>query len=297
MRDPSHLPYLVRLLEDDSPFVQEAVLKELASFGPELEDEMRRGGIHLDARARQRIRDYHEEASRSRLRECWGSWSGVEGEEEKMEAALSLLADFESASWDQAALSARLDTLARECRESHLDADPFQLAQFLFRLKHFQGVQTDYYHPDHSNLVAVIERRRGLPISLALIYMLVGHRLGLAIEGCNFPGHFLARFSWQGKTILVDCFNGGVFLGEEDVAQPSRQGRQVQAAGRGLIKPARLGAEALPGIRAVLREKADARTVIARVLKNLAQAYELGDRAKDKELMTELLEALEQNAL
>ena len=75
----------------------------------------------------------------------------------------------------------------------------------------------------------------------------------------------------------MDCFNGGVFLGEEDVA--------------------RLGAEALPGIRAVLREKADARTVIARVLKNLAQAYELGDRAKDKELMTELLEALEQNAL
>ena len=76
----------------------------------------------------------------------------------------------------------------------------------------FRGNAGDYYNPDNSFLPSLIESRRGIPISLTLLYILVGARAGMKIEGVNLPGHFLARHG----DILFDPYEHGriVTLGD-----------------------------------------------------------------------------------
>ncbi len=71
----------------------------------------------------------------------------------------------------------------------------------------FHGNAEDYYDPRNSYLNDVIERRTGIPITLAALYCEVGRRAGLRAHGVGFPGHFLAKCLLPDGDILVDCFN------------------------------------------------------------------------------------------
>jgi regulator of sirC expression with transglutaminase-like and TPR domain len=85
------------------------------------------------------------------------------------------------------------------------------LNQFLFEELGFNGNQSHYYDPRNSLLSDVIERRTGIPITLSLLYMEIGRRAGLGVEGIGLPGHFIVRAEGlDGETALVDPFNGRV---------------------------------------------------------------------------------------
>lgn len=125
-----------------------------------------------------------------------------------------------------------------------------KLVEFLHETCRFRGNQRDYYDVRNSYLDEVIERRLGIPITLAIVYMRVGRSVGLDIHGVGFPGHFLAL--WQGPPrIVIDPFHGAL-LSETDCAERLRA-----AAG-----PA---ARFDPG----MLSPADGRQIIARVLGNL----------------------------
>jgi regulator of sirC expression with transglutaminase-like and TPR domain len=79
------------------------------------------------------------------------------------------------------------------------------LGDELFGERRFSGAAVDYYDPRNSYLNDVIDRRRGIPITLAIVYLAVGHRLGQPVAGINSPGHFLVR---HGETVL-DAFDAG----------------------------------------------------------------------------------------
>jgi hemimethylated DNA binding protein len=88
--------------------------------------------------------------------------------------------------------------------------------------------------------------------------MLCGARLGLQIEGCNFPGHFLARVVENGEATLVDCFNGGAVVDHKVVSQMSEQTPWA--------------------IQHLIHQAAPTRVIVARALGNLIKSYlELGD--------------------
>lgn len=93
------------------------------------------------------------------------------------------------------------------------------LCDFLARQEGFQGNEADYYDPRNSYLDQVLARRVGIPITLALVYMEVGRRLGLAFEGVNFPGHFLVRYAEADapEALYLDPFTGTV-LTQDDCA-------------------------------------------------------------------------------
>lgn len=82
----------------------------------------------------------------------------------------------------------------------------------------FSGNNGDFYNPANSFLPCVLESRRGLPISLALVYKLVAGRIGLKCWGVGLPGHFLAGVECGGP-VLVDCFHGGRLLDRRDAAE------------------------------------------------------------------------------
>lgn len=88
---------------------------------------------------------------------------------------------------------------------------------FLFEQKRFAGNQLDYYDPRNSFLHEVIDRRVGIPITLSVVYMEVGRRAGLDVEGISLPGHFIVRVRELGQPepLLVDPFHG-VLLTRED---------------------------------------------------------------------------------
>lgn len=85
------------------------------------------------------------------------------------------------------------------------------LNTYLFDTIGFYGDPSCYRHPDpaHSYLDQVIERRTGLPIMLALIYLETGWRLGLPVHGLALPGHFMVRFRDPAGDHFVDPFSGG----------------------------------------------------------------------------------------
>jgi regulator of sirC expression with transglutaminase-like and TPR domain len=84
------------------------------------------------------------------------------------------------------------------------------LAHYLSRVQGLTGNSSDYYHPRNGYLPWVIEFRSGLPITVALIYMLVGMRLGIQVEGIGAPGHFLARLD----DVIFDPYYKGRILTE-----------------------------------------------------------------------------------
>jgi regulator of sirC expression with transglutaminase-like and TPR domain len=90
------------------------------------------------------------------------------------------------------------------------------LSNYLCRVEGFTGNHDKYYAPENSYLSHVLERRQGLPITLAVVYVEVARRAGLDLQGVEFPSHFLIRAGEP--PIFIDAFNDGELLNEEDCA-------------------------------------------------------------------------------
>jgi regulator of sirC expression with transglutaminase-like and TPR domain len=91
-----------------------------------------------------------------------------------------------------------------------------ELARVLFVDEKLRGNAEAYYDPRNSFLNDVLDRRLGIPLTLSIIYLEVGWRLGLPLHGVNFPGHFLVRFEGEALRLLVDPFLGGLIRFEDE---------------------------------------------------------------------------------
>jgi regulator of sirC expression with transglutaminase-like and TPR domain len=149
---------------------------------------------------------------------------------------------------------ARLDAMgdaARRRIERHIDetADSSTLScirgfnSYLFDDEQFVGNRERYEDPRNSCLNEVLDRRTGIPITLSLVYMEVGRRAGLRIDGINFPGHFLVRCpeasSRASGGLIVDPFHAGALLSEHDCRRMLQKhvGKEV-AFNKSLLAPA-----------------------------------------------------------
>lgn len=122
------------------------------------------------------------------------------------------------ASFDRARVGAQryldhLDLLAEDAgrrRKAGSSGDMDILAEVIGGQHGYRGDELTYDDPQNANLMRVIDRRKGLPVALGIIYIETGRRLGWAIEGLNFPGHFLIRLEAEGARRILDPFHGGV---------------------------------------------------------------------------------------
>jgi len=94
-----------------------------------------------------------------------------------------------------------------------------QLNHVLFIEKGYEGNSSSYYDPRNSFLNDVIERKLGIPISLSILYIELGHALGLPLSGVQFPGHFLVKLEISDGAIVLDPYFGGISLNEEDIEE------------------------------------------------------------------------------
>lgn len=119
---------------------------------------------------------------------------------------------------------ARLDGLAEEVRgRLGQETAPLimleELSRTLYERHRFRGNTEAYYDPRNSFLNDVLDRRRGIPLTLGIVFLEVGWRLGLPLEGVSFPHHFLIRFRGAGMDLLLDPFQGGEARFEDEAQE------------------------------------------------------------------------------
>jgi regulator of sirC expression with transglutaminase-like and TPR domain len=179
------------------------------------------------------------------------------------EAALSLGQDLDPA-LDLRLPQMELDKLAVKLQKRlPADASHVQklrmLNHFFYQELGFCGNVNDYYHPDNSYLHRVITTRRGIPISLAMVYIELAHQIGLQIRGVSFPGHFLMKLSVQSGDIILDPFNGSSLSRDE-----------LEERLEPYIAPRANGAE--PPLGFYLQPAAP-RDILVRMLRNLKSVF------------------------
>ena len=132
-----------------------------------------------------------------------------------------------------------------------------RLNAYLFHELGFDGNRTDYYDPKNSFLNEVIDRRTGIPLTLCMVYMEVGRRCGLDVQGVGFPGHFLCKVALDDGELIVDPFHRGHLLGLDEIKK-----RLAAAVG-----------DKVPFDSRVLRP-ARPKEILVRMLQNLRSVYE-----------------------
>jgi regulator of sirC expression with transglutaminase-like and TPR domain len=166
---------------------------------------------------------------------------------------------------DPARILAELDALAAPLTGEGLARAPAEeqaarLAAHLYGTLGFRGNDKEYYDPRNSLISDVLERRLGIPISLAILYCEIAQRLGVPARGVGFPGHFLVRierpFSVGQEPLFLDPFYGGRSLDETALHRMIARALGPEAT----LKPEHLAA-------------ATPRAILVRVLTNLKAIY------------------------
>ena len=152
--------------------------------------------------------------------------AGPEEDIDLAEAAL-VIAAHEYPDLDVAAYVARIDELAETLkRRLRRDISPTDtlvaLNRYLFEELGFSGNAANYYDPRNSYLNEVLDRRLGIPITLSLLCIAFGRRIGLALHGVSFPGHFLVKCVMRDGVVVLDPYARGASLSLDDLQQRLR---------------------------------------------------------------------------
>jgi len=188
--------------------------------------------------------------------------SGPDEDISLAEAAL-LIAGHEYPDLPVSAYLSRIEELAHGLRmrigEDATDLERIaELNQFLFGDLGFKPNSDDYYDPRNSFLNEVLERRTGIPLTLSVIYMELGRKIGLPLQGVSYPGHFLVKCAVPEGALVLDPYSGGISLGLQDLQKRLREVR---------------GGEVSRAIVAELLVSASNKEIIVRLLRNLKAIY------------------------
>jgi regulator of sirC expression with transglutaminase-like and TPR domain len=182
-----------------------------------------------------------------------------------IEAAVAIAQD-DFPDLDMQAVLSEIDALAdRLRRRIPPDAVPVQrlrwLNRFFFQELGFAGNVNDYYDPDNSYLHRVLVTRRGIPITLAVLYAELATQVGLTARGISFPGHFLVKVKMPKGEVVIDPFTGQSLSREEldELLLPYKRTRGLQGD---FDAPLGLFLQAAPS-----------RDVLARMLRNLKEIH------------------------
>lgn len=182
-----------------------------------------------------------------------------------LEAAAALSQD-DDPGLDVQGLLARVDELGERLRRRlPADVSPLQrlrlLNRYFFQELGFAGNVNDYYDPRNSQLPAVLETRRGIPITLALLYAEIAASVGLRVQGIGFPGHFLVKVNMPQGEAVVDPLSGRS-LSRDELEERLAPFRQRLAG---------VGEDEVP--LGLFLQPSPPREVIARMLRNLKEIH------------------------
>lgn len=270
---------LMRLIDDDDPQVAAAVERELRDGGDEVVQLLENEKWNAESAVKSRIENLITKICLDKLQKEYDELLDyVSRRDFSLERGLFMLAKPLYPDIDFARVESVLNELANELRKriSNLE-DPYDVVQhvndFFLNELGFAGNSKDYYNPDNSVIHRVLETRRGIPISLGVIYLLVGRRINLPVFGVGAPAHFLVKFVLEEKEIYVDVFNRGRIM--------SRKDAEEFISGMGFSFEPRF-----------LKDSSDLE-ILARTCRNLARAFSAADEQPKANVLMELSIELE----
>ncbi len=273
---------LIYLLDDPDPFIKESVYNRLMDLGDQaipLLDEYRVNS--------------HDRTRKNAIEEVLHAITFRELEEEFMnlvdngidnyvdlEEATFLLARFENPTLRVEPYQQKLDRLAETIRSDIIYTYDSQdrmriLLHFVFYEEDFRGAENDYFHPHHSYIHKVIDRRTGIPLSLSLIVLFLARRLDLRFYGVNLPMHFILKYENESEQIFLDPFHRGKIVSMNQCANFLRMNG---------IKP-----------DTAYFQNAAAPDMLARHIRNLIYSYEKQKDSTRSANLNKLLSYLELN--
>jgi regulator of sirC expression with transglutaminase-like and TPR domain len=265
---------LIRLLRDNDPATVTLLKKQLVDGGLESVTALRDLLALDDAAITAHVRDVLERIETNEAHDEMLLCAHLFPEQGDLESAWWLLTRCFRPEAPIAKLQRRLDTWGRRLRPLVATAVSSRerlqvLTTFLADDLGFRGNAEEYYEPKNSLLSDLIETRLGIPISLSMLYVIIGRRAKMQIEGINLPGHFVARY----ERILFDPFHGGRILSRADCeAILARQGLKSHSSYFG---------------------PASSRLVLMRMLANLVFIFERAGHRDKHDLVMSWLKALD----
>jgi len=211
------LKYLINLLDDPDSEVQAEILREFINYGLNLEYDIQEFSDILTREQEKFLTPILLENRKTWFLNNLEKIAVIEDDEEKLESFMESVAKYQLGLRIGNIQKESLDDLAEQFKMIYPFGNEIDLSLFLFQQLKFEGDKENYYNPLNSNLVTLFETKRSLPITLAVLYILIGRRLGFSITGCNFPGHFMAKFYMDEEAVIVDCFNNGKLFFEYDL--------------------------------------------------------------------------------
>ncbi len=218
---------VVALLDDPDALVAMKIRDKLYSYGSTLIPTLRvLHSLHRDDRARanlnsviQRFRADSLARLLRMIREAAHKRSDID-----LEPAVLLVSQFGYPETNPAAIRQELDEIALRVHRVYIEGQMhndlnlvLSINRVLFDEERYSGAEDDYYRPDNSYFIKVLQARQGIPISLSILYMLVAERVGVDIFGISMPTHFLVYN--PDLNVYIDTFNKGIFLSHRDCCE------------------------------------------------------------------------------
>ena len=179
MIEKEQLPHILNLVDDDAEEVRNHVFKDLTDYGIDLEQDLFEFYEMIDDKFLLIIDPIIKNNRRKWLKENWHQWFEIIDHFERIEKAMSLISTFQLGFDYKTALQARLDQIAEDFKNRYPYGNELDLSNYLFNVLDLRGNKEDYYNPMNSNLYYTLEVGRGIPITLTLIFVLIGERVGL----------------------------------------------------------------------------------------------------------------------
>jgi len=219
--DITRVKSLINLLDDEDNSIYIIARDHLILMGemalPYLESHLQAN----DPILQERVTEAYEVITSAILKDQIRLYRGKYKDEMNLEEGVLLIAKFGYPQIDMRTFSDLLNFFASEL-QGRLDfADPpeeiaIKIGKYFSEEKGFSGSEVDYYDGDYHYINKVIETKKGVPISLSVIYLLVLKRLNLPVKGIGMPGHFIIRYELGTKHILADPFHAGKILSLND---------------------------------------------------------------------------------
>lgn len=272
----SQIRALIRLLSDEDDRIVQTISGKLIDIGPSAVPLLQEAEIEQPEMA-DRIASILEEIRGGKLEDELAEQAARPDDAMSLEIGAFIIARYAYPTLDVERYREQLDTMAREVRDrigprASGEETVNALNRYIFTEQGFKGNTKNYYEVENSYINCVIDRRVGIPISLSVLYLLIGQRLALPLFGIGMPGHFLVKYESDRYKIFIDCFNGGALLTEKNCA------RFLTEAGYGFDDK--------------YLQKSPVRAILSRMLKNQLSIYSKMDEPVKTARLTKFIEIL-----
>lgn len=273
--DKNEFKALVSLLEDEDEEVNRHVEGKIMSLGsdiiPFLEEQWENS---FDPNIQRKIEDMIHTLQFSQLKERFRSWKETGGQ--SLLEGMWLISLYQYPDTELNDLNKEIEQIYYDIWvELKEDLHPYDQIKIingaLFTKLKFRANTKNFHSPNNSFLKSVLESKKGNPISLSVVYMLVAEKLGLPIYGVNLPNLFIITYKSEEVQFYVNAFNRGLIFSKKDIDNYL----------------ANLNLTPKP----IYYEPCSNEDIIKRVLRNLIMAFEkLGEHHKSEEVKELLIE-------